>query len=109
MPRYGNPRPVAEIAVALHDAIKYFEGLGVSLMRGRIRVYADALELLAAIRAEGGTCAKADAPMLLARVLGFARTGASITATVDSILRSLVRAGLVESRAGEVRVLRQKA
>ena len=44
MPRYGNPRPVAEMAVALRDVIKYFEGLGVSLMRGRIRAYADALD-----------------------------------------------------------------
>lgn len=44
MPRYGNPRPVAEIAVALRDVIKYFEGLGVSLMRGRIRTYAEALD-----------------------------------------------------------------
>lgn len=44
MPRYGNPRPIAEIAVALRDVIKYFEGLGVSLMRGRIQVYAHALD-----------------------------------------------------------------
>lgn len=44
MPRYGNPRPVAEIAVDLRGVIEYFEKLGVSLMRGRIRAYAEALD-----------------------------------------------------------------
>lgn len=43
MPRYGNPRPITEIAVALRDVVKYFEEVGVSLMRGRIQVYANAL------------------------------------------------------------------
>ena len=66
-------------------------------------------QLLAAIRAAGGSCAKADAPTLLARALGFARTGAGIAAVVDSLLRSLVRTKQVESRAGQIRVLRQKA
>lgn len=64
-------------------------------------------QLLAAIRAVGGTCPKIDAPMLLARALGFARTGAGITVVVESVLRSLVRAKLVESKAGQVRVLRR--
>ena len=66
-------------------------------------------QLLAAIRAAGGSCAKADAPTLLARALGFARTGAGIAAVVESLLRSLVRTKQVESRAGQIRVLRQKA
>ena len=66
-------------------------------------------QLLAAMRAAGGSCAKADAPTLLARALGFARTGAGIAAVVDSLLRSLVRTKQVESRAGQIRVLRQKA
>ena len=66
-------------------------------------------QLLAAIRAAGGGCAKSEAPMLLARALGFARTGPTIMAMVETILRSLVRAKLVESKAGQVRVLRQKA
>ena len=44
MPRYGNPRPVAEIAAALHGVMDYFEGLGISLMRGRIQAYADVLD-----------------------------------------------------------------
>ncbi|MBC7621489.1 MAG: hypothetical protein H7293_21330 [Candidatus Saccharibacteria bacterium] len=65
-------------------------------------------QLLVAIRAVGGTCSKAEAPMLLARALGFARTGASIAALVDSLLRSLLRAKQVESRAGQIRVLRRK-
>lgn len=62
-------------------------------------------QLLSALRAQGGICAKADAPMLLARFLGFARTGTSITASVKAILSSLVRAKQVESKAGLIRVL----
>ena len=63
-------------------------------------------QLLAAIRATGGTCPKSEAPMLLARALGFARTGAGIAAVVGSLLRSLVRTKHVESRAGQIRVVR---
>ncbi|TSA06667.1 MAG: hypothetical protein D4R79_18945 [Comamonadaceae bacterium] len=63
-------------------------------------------QLLAAMRAAGGSCAKADAPTLLARALGFARTGAGIAAVVESLLRSLVRTKQVESRAGQIRVVR---
>jgi hypothetical protein len=63
-------------------------------------------QLLAAIRAAGGSCAKADAPMLLARALGFARSGAGIAAAVESLLRSLVRTKLLESKAGQIRVVR---
>ena len=66
-------------------------------------------QLLAAMRAAGGSCSKADAPALLARALGFARTGAGIAAVVESLLRSLVRTKQVEYRAGQIRVLRQKA
>jgi hypothetical protein len=64
-------------------------------------------QILAAMRAAGGSCAKADAPKLLARALGFARTGPIITAMVETILRSLVRAKLVEAKAGHMRVLRR--
>jgi hypothetical protein len=64
-------------------------------------------QLLAAMRAAGGSCAKADAPTLLARALGFARTGAGIAAVVESLLRSLVRAKQVEKKAGQMRVLRR--
>ena len=64
------------------------------------------LQLLAAIRASGGTCAKSEAPKLLARALGFARAGAGIAAVVESLLRSLVRTKQVESRAGQIRVNR---
>ena len=63
-------------------------------------------QLLAAIRAVGGTCLSADAPLLLARFMGFARTGTSITAAVESAARSLIRAKRVESRAGQLRVVR---
>ena len=63
-------------------------------------------QLLTVIRAVGGTCSKTDAPMLLARALGFARTGPNITAMVETILRSLVRAKQIESRGGQIFVLR---
>lgn len=44
MTRSCHPRSVAEIAIELRKVIDYFDGLGVSLMRGRIRTYADALD-----------------------------------------------------------------
>jgi hypothetical protein len=66
-------------------------------------------QLLAVIRAVGGTCPKADAPMLLARALGFARTGAGITAVVESLLRGLVRVQQVKSIAGQLKVVRAGA
>jgi hypothetical protein len=66
-------------------------------------------QLLAAIRATGGACAKSEVPTLLARALGFARTGVGIAAVVESLLSGLVRTKQLESRAGQIRVLRQKA
>jgi len=65
-------------------------------------------QLLTAMRAEGGTCQRADAPKLLARALGFARTGSSINTTVEALVRSLVRAGRLESKAGELSVIRRR-
>lgn len=43
------------------------------------------------------------------RGVGFARTVANITTTTESILRSLIRAKRVESKAGLIRVLRRQA
>lgn len=43
MPRHDIPRPIAAVADDLRNVIDYFEGLGVSLMRGRIRAYAEVL------------------------------------------------------------------
>jgi hypothetical protein len=63
-------------------------------------------QLLTALRAQDGSCPKAEAPKLLARFLGFARTGKNITAMVEKILRSLIRSNQVESKAGLIRVLR---
>ncbi len=63
-------------------------------------------QLLAAMRAAGSACPRADAPRLLARALGYSRTGAGISAIVESLVRSLVRAKQVESRAGQLRVVR---
>jgi hypothetical protein len=66
-------------------------------------------QLLAAMRAAGGSCAKADAPSLLARALGYARTGSGIAAVVESLLRGLVKTKQVESKEGQIRVLRAGA
>ena len=44
MSRSGNPRPAAQIAADLGTVITYFEELGLSLRRGRIRAYADVLD-----------------------------------------------------------------
>jgi hypothetical protein len=63
-------------------------------------------QLLMAIRAVGGNCPKEDAPKLLARALGFARTGPGITSLVEVILRSLIRTKLVVSKSGQIRTLR---
>lgn len=63
-------------------------------------------QLLAAMRAAGGSCAKADAPTLLARALGFARTGPGISSMFEVILRSLIRVKLVESKSGQIRAIR---
>jgi hypothetical protein len=63
--------------------------------------------LLTAIRAQGGSCSKIDAASVLARFLGFARTGPRITDTVNLALRSLRQTGQIELVAGQIRVLRQ--
>jgi len=63
--------------------------------------------LLTAIRAQGGSCSKIDAASVLARFLGFARTGSHITDTVNLALRSLRQTGQIELVAGQIRVLRQ--
>ena len=44
MSHSGNPRPLAQIAADLGKVITYFEELGLSLKRGRIRAYADVLD-----------------------------------------------------------------
>ena len=44
----------------------------------------------------GTSCSKAGVPVLFARTLGFARTGPKIEEVAWSLMRSLVRSGLVE-------------
>jgi len=61
------------------------------------------------MRAAGTGCPKVAAPTLLARALSFARTGPNIATIAETILRSLGRAKLVASMAGQVRTLRQNA
>ncbi len=63
------------------------------------------VQLLASIRAAGKRCSKAEAPLLLARALGFARTGSGIKTVVESLLRSLIRSKLLEANGDQLRVL----
>lgn len=113
----GHGRTSPALKVALDAAVRRAVRRGIAINNGGVltllakdmdgydRDHLKA-QLLSAIRAGGGSCAKADAPMLLARFMGFARTGASITAVVDSLVRGLVRTKQVESRAGQIRVIR---
>lgn len=66
-------------------------------------------QLLTAMRAEGGACQEVDVPKLLARALGFARTGSGIRATAETLVRSWVRAGRLGSKEGQLTVTRKKA
>ncbi len=58
------------------------------------------------LRAAGGTGTKADATLLLARFMGFARTGSSIATVVESLVRNLLRAKVVVSESGQFRAVR---
>jgi hypothetical protein len=113
----GYARTSPRVSQAMDDAIRRAVRRGIAENSGRqlhlvvrtIDGYArDHLkeQMLAVIRAQGGWCTKGEVPTLLARWMGFARTGTSIVATADSLLRGLVRAGVVESIDGQVRVSR---
>ena len=113
----GHARTSPALKVELDNAIRRAVRRGIAANSGSVlTVLAKDIDgydrehlkvqLLAAIRAVGGTCAKSEAPMLLARALGFARTGVDTAAVVESLLRTLVRNKQVESRAGQIRVVR---
>lgn len=112
----GFARTLPAIRLALDSAIRRAVRRGIASNTGGVLTLwvkgMDGYErdhlrsqLLLAIRAVGGACDKADAPMLLARSLGFARTGSNISALVNSVLQSLIRAKRVESKAGQIRVI----
>ncbi len=65
-------------------------------------------QLVAALRAQGGWGDKAAVPQLMARWMGFGRTGKNIVAAADSLLRSLVRTGVVEADSGQIRISKGK-
>ena len=60
-------------------------------------------QVLAVVRAQRAWVPREDVPRLLARWLGFGRTGARIVDATESVLRGLVRSGDLQSQDGAVR------
>ena len=113
----GHQRTSKGVAAALDDAIRRAVRRGIAENRGGalgllvrdIDGYdRDHLktQLVAALRAQRGWVDRAAAPKVLARWLGFARTGAMIVEATESLLRALARSRQVELTADAVRVAR---
>jgi len=111
----GHQRTSKGLAAALDDAIRRAVRRGIAENRGgefgllvrdidgydrdHLKV-----QLVAALRAQRGWVDRAEAPKVLARWLGFARTGAKIVAATKSLLRALARSGQVELTADRIRI-----
>ncbi|MBG9389005.1 type ISP restriction/modification enzyme [Caenimonas aquaedulcis] len=111
----GHQRMSNSIAAVLDDAIRRAVRRGIAENRGGAlgllvrdidRYERDHLksQLLAALRSQRGWVEKADVPKVLARWLGYARTGAKISEATESLLRSLARSGQLELTADGIRV-----
>lgn len=107
-------RTSAKLAEALDDAIRRAVRRGIAanelgaltLATRSIEDYErDALktQVLAVVRAQRAWVPREDVPRLLARWLGFGRTGARIVEATESALRALVRSGDLQSQDGAVR------
>jgi len=114
----GHVRTTPALKVTLDSAVRRAVRRGIAENAGGVLILLSKdldgydrdhlkTQLLAAMRAAGGTCAKADASTLLARYMGFARTGPSIAAAVESLVRSLVRAGRLDVEAGQLSATRK--
>ncbi len=110
----GYGRTSAKLTNALDDAIRRAVRRGIaanergalSLATRSIDDYErDALKahMLAVVRAQRAWVPRDEVPRLLARWLGFGRTGARIVDATESVLRSLVRTGELQSQDGAVR------
>lgn len=111
----GHQRTSKGIAAALDDAIRRAVRRGIAENRGGalgllvrdIDGYdRDHLktQLVAALRAQRGWVDRAAAPKVLARWLGFARTGAKIVEATESLIRALGRSGQVDLTTDRVRI-----
>lgn len=113
--RLGHRRPGQRITASIDDAIRRAVRRGIAengrralqlavrQIDGYDRKHLEG-QLIAALRAGRGWVDRADLPKLLARWLGFARTGATITGCAESLLRRLARTGKVELTRETVRL-----
>jgi hypothetical protein len=110
----GYARTSARLADALDDAIRRAVRRGIATSkRGALTLAArsidgyqrDALkaQVLAVVRAQRAWVPREDVPRLLARWLGFGRTGGRIVEAAESVLQGLVRAGELQAQDGAVR------
>lgn len=113
----GFARVGPRIAKVLDDAIRRAVRRGIaephaseiSLLAREIDGYAIPhlkTQLLAVLRARATWAERAEVPRLLARWMGYARTGGVIVKTVESLVRSLVRSKALEAKEGKVRAVR---
>lgn len=110
----GYSRTSAKLAEALDDAIRRAVRRGIAANeRGALALATRSIEdyerdtlktqVLAVLRAQRAWVPREDVPRLLARWLGFGRTGARIVDATESVLRGLVRSGDLQSQDGAVR------
>lgn len=110
----GYGRTGARPADALDDAIRRAVRRGIlSNERGALKLATRSIEdyerdalkaqVLAVVRAQRAWVPREDVSRLLARWLGFGRTGTRIVEATESVLRSLVRSGDLRSQDGAVR------
>lgn len=110
----GYRRTSAKLAEALDDAIRRAVRRGIAANeRGALALATRSIEdyerdtlktqVLAVLRAQRAWVPREDVPRLLARWLGFGRTGARIVEATESVLRALVRSGDLQSQDGAVR------
>lgn len=110
----GYGRASSRLADALDDAVRRAVRRGIAAnQRGSLALASRSIEdyerdalkthLLAVVRAQSGSVPREDVPRLLARWLGFGRTGRRIVEATESALRSLVRSGELQAQDGVLR------
>jgi hypothetical protein len=113
----GHQRTSKSIAAALDDAIRRAVRRGIAENRdGELGLLVRDIDgydrdhlkvqLIAVLRAQRGWVDRAEAPKVLARWLGYARTGAKIAEATESLVRALARSGQLELSADRIRVVK---
>jgi hypothetical protein len=111
----GHQRTSKSSSAALDDAIRRAVRRGIAENRdGELGLLVRDIDgydrdhlkvqLVAALRAQRGWVDRAEAPKVLARWLGYARTGAKIAVATESLVRALARSGQLELSADRIRV-----